>query len=368
MKVTLVTHNVLSGDGQGRVNSEIVRFVLRKGAQVRIISHRIDADLKELGAEWEPIPLHLTRLNLLKVPEFALKVTRRLRPGETIHGSGYTLNRPHQVNTCHFVHHSWLRSPVHVSRVNRGPYGAYQGLYTRLNSLWERRAYRQAQVIVAVSSLVRQQLLDAGVSADRIRVIHNGVNTCEYHPGHAARQTLGMPDGVCLALFVGDIRTPRKNLDTVLRAVALCPRLHLAIAGSLDGSPYPNLAGEIGIADRVHFLGFRRDLAQIMRAVDLFVCPSRYEPFSLALLEAMASGLPVVTAACVGAAELVTPKSGFVLPGTEDAEEMACAFRTLQENPRCRSEMGEAGRAEAERYTWERMAAAYYSLYEETSA
>ena len=111
----------------------------------------------------------------------------------------------------------------------------------------------------------------------------------------------------------------RKNLDTVLQALVGASGVHLAVVGAREGSPYPALAERLGVADRVHFLGFRRDMAQIMQAVDIFVFPSRYEPFGIVVLEAMASGVPVILAATVGAAEVVTPDCGVVLPDPEDA-------------------------------------------------
>ncbi|WP_237181465.1 glycosyltransferase family 4 protein [Paraburkholderia tropica] len=94
-----------------------------------------------------------------------------------------------------------------------------------------------------------------------------------------------------LLLFVGDLRTPRKNLGTVLEALKQLPEhVHLAVAGYLLGSPYPEMARQLGIESRVHFLGLVREMPMLMRSVDAYVFPSRYEAMSLSLLEAMAAG------------------------------------------------------------------------------
>ena len=72
----------------------------------------------------------------------------------------------------------------------------------------------------------------------------------------------------------------------------ICPtHVHIAVAGFLPGSPYPDEARALGIADRVHFLGLVKDMPVLMHSVDAFVFPSRYEAMSLSLLEAMAAGL-----------------------------------------------------------------------------
>jgi glycosyltransferase involved in cell wall biosynthesis len=166
-------------------------------------------------------------------------------------------------------------------------------------------------------------------------------------------------------MFAGDIRLARKNLDTVLQALVQVPDLHLAVVGVTDGSPYPQLAKSLGLNDRVHFLGFRRDVPDLMKVVDFFVFPSRYEPFGLVVTEAMATGLPVITASCTGAAPLVTPEAGIVLPDPDDAEALAEAMQKLSLNPELRTKMGQAARAIALQHTWKNVAQEYLDLFEE---
>lgn len=372
MRLAIVTHNIVRGDGQGRVAYEIARQALREGHHVSLIANRVEGDLAEAGAIWVPVRPRLHRVNLSKVWEFAVLADRVLARGhglyDLVQAFGFTLSRPHDVNTSQFVHDAWGRSPVHTFRLRHNAYGFYQWLYTRMNTRWEARAYRKARVIVAASGQVRRELVATGLAADRIRVIMNAADPQEFHPGPGDRDALGLPPRVPLALFAGDIRTPRKNLDTVLRALASVPGTHLAVVGATEGSPYPKLANDLGLTNRVHFLGFRRDMPQIMRAADLFVFPSRYEPFGIVVLEAMGTGLPVITAATVGASEIVGPQCGVILDDPDDVSGLARVMQALTGDPERRACMGRAARAVAERHTWAAMAEDYLRLYEEVAS
>ena len=173
-----------------------------------------------------------------------------------------------------------------------------------------------------------------------------------------------MPAAVPLGLFVGDICSPIKNLDAVLQALPNVPSLHLAVAGGLERSPYPAMAERFGVANRVHFLGFRRDVADLMRAADFFVLPSRRDSCPLVLLEAMASGIPIITARTVGTSTLVTPEAGFVLNGPEDSDTMLEGLRAFASDTARRTAMGEAARGIAEDYSWGAMGERYLELFE----
>jgi glycosyltransferase involved in cell wall biosynthesis len=219
-------------------------------------------------------------------------------------------------------------------------------------------------VLVAVSGLVRDEVIATGVPAEKVVVVNNGVDVEEFSSGQGRRLAFGLPEKVPIALFAGDIRTRRKNLDTVLRALALVPSLHLAVAGTLDESPFPTMAKDLGVAERVHFLGFQRNMVDVMRSSDFMVFPSRYEPFGLVVLEAMAVGLPVITAESTGSSSLVRGEAGIVLKSPEAVEELAAAMQTLGANTELRVSMGQKARLIAERYTFDKMAASYVDLLE----
>lgn len=369
LRLAIVTHALVRGDGQGRVNLEIAREALRRGHTVTAFATRIEPDLADAPSfRWVPISAGPLPSELLRNQVFAAQSALRLRrerpAPDVLLANGCITWAASQINAAHFVHGAWLRSPAHAGRSLRGPRAWYQRLYTRLNARWERHAFARARVVVAVSPLVARQLRAVGVPPQRIRVIANGVDLDEFHPGPADRGALGLPEGVPLALFAGDIRSPRKNLDTVLAALARTPDLHLAVVGDTRRSPYPALARRLGVAERVRFLGYRRDVAALMRASDLFAFPSRFEPFGLVVLEAMASGLPVVTTHATGASGLVTPDTGIVLADADDTTALAAALTSLAGDRARRQAMGRTARVAAERHGWAACAAAWVDLAE----
>ncbi|ACC79790.1 glycosyltransferase family 4 protein [Nostoc punctiforme] len=372
MKLCIVTHKIKKGDGQGRVNYEVANEAIRRGHQLTLLASEVAPELEANSqVNWIPIPVKDYPTEFVRNFVFAQKSTDWLRKHRSeidlVKVNGAINLAAADVNAVHFVHSSWLRSPVHISRNRRDFYGFYQWLFTAFNARWEKQAFQKAQVVVAVSEKVAHELVNIGVPRSRIRVIVNGVDLDEFTPGESDRQKLGLPENVTLALFAGDIRTPRKNLDTVLHALVKVPDLHLVVVGHTQNSPFPQLAASLGLSKRVHFVGFRRDIPQIMQAVDLFVFPSRYEACSLVLLEALSSGLPVITATATGGGELVTPECGIVLSNSDDSDALALALLTLVSSPTLIKQMGKAARSVAEQHSWTTMAQTYVDLFEELS-
>ncbi|MEH2376301.1 glycosyltransferase family 4 protein [Nostoc sp.] len=379
MKLCIVTHKIKKGDGQGRVNYEVAQEAIRRGHNLTLLASEVAPKLEDNSqVNWVKIPVKGYPTEFVRNFIFAQKSADWLcknRSGiDLVKINGAINLAAADVNAVHFVHSSWLRSPVHISRNRRDLYGFYQWLFTAFNARWEKQAFQKAQVVVAVSEKVAQELVNIGVPRSRIRVIVNGVDLEEFAPGESVgvaqcrhRQKLGLPENVTLALFAGDIRTPRKNLDTVLHALVKVPDLHLAVVGHIEGSPFPQLAASLGLNERVHFVGYRRDIAEIMRSVDLFVFPSRYEACTLVLLEALSSGLPVITATATGGAELVTPECGIVLPDSDDIDALALALMSLVSVDALMQQMGQAARSVAEQYSWTKMAQTYVDLFEELS-
>ena len=368
MEICLVAVNFFKRTGEGRVNYEIASEAIRRHHRVTLVARNVDAKLasSEL-VTWIKLPSKLPT-QILSFIDFSYRATKWLRQHQDefnlVHVSDARLWMGADIFTCHFWFDTWSRSPFHPWQIKKTPSSLYQLTVAKWFSRWQKKLFPLAFSLVAVSETLRQETIASGIDRNKISVINNGVELEEFYPGIADRKSLGLPENVTLALFVGDIKLPRKNLETLLRALQPLPTVHLAVAGHLKRSPYPKLAQELGIGDRVHFLDYRRDVAEIMRGVDLFVVPSRYDTFGLVVIEAMASGLPVITTEAMGVSALVTPESGIVLSDTEDISALTKAIATITANPAIAKQMGQAGVAIAQNHSWKNTASEYLDLFE----
>ena len=127
---------------------------------------------------------------------------------------------------------------------------------------------------------------------------------------------------------------------------------------SFEKSRYIELAKSLGLEKKIVFnLNLTSDIRKIFAAAAMFVFPTLYETFGLVILEAMASGLPVITSEIAGAAELIDhQKDGLVLKDPENPEEISNYINYLLDNPVARRKIGEMARKKAEKYSWENTA------------
>ncbi|WP_201006208.1 glycosyltransferase family 4 protein [Paenibacillus glycanilyticus] len=373
MRICFVTHKVKKGDGQGRVNYEVIQEAVGQGHEIIIISSEISEDLKDHPlVEWKEVTVKGWPTELLRNQVFAIGATiwldrLRSRVDLTI-VNGFVTYARSDINCIHFVHSAWLASPYHPYQERRSPRSFYQYIYTSLNRYLERKAMKRSRTIVAVSEQVRMELVQyAGIGKERIAVIRNGVDLQEFYPRPVKRANLKLSEDTVYAMFAGDIRSSRKNLDTVLKALTKVHDVHLLVVGWTEGSIYPQMAADLGIEDRVHFLGYRKDMAELMSAADLFVYPSRYEPFALVILEAMATGLPVIASRNCGAVELLNEETAVILDDPDDAVALAEAIRSCVYDRHRLKRMGEQAVHIAGGNSWNAMARHYSQLIDETA-
>lgn len=179
-----------------------------------------------------------------------------------------------------------------------------------------------------------------------VEYIHGiGVNTERLHNRNEQsdiRAELGLAEDDFLLLSVGELNE-NKNQQVIIRAVAQLsdPKIHYLLCGKGDQwEKLESLAKELGIADNVHFLGYRKDVVDICAQADVFAHPVRREGLGLAPLEAMYCGLPLVASDTRGIQDYCeNGKSGY-LCGSEDEAEFANAIRQLKEDSALRSGCG----------------------------
>jgi glycosyltransferase involved in cell wall biosynthesis len=373
MRIVLVTHKVDFQDGQGRVNYEVVQGALAAGHHVTVVGERCSQEIASHPlATFIPMGNPKLPTRILKDLWFARESAEWLRQhrGEfdVVQANGFVTWEPTDVVAVHFVHSAWIKNEAYPFRWSSlSPYAYYQRLYTILNARFERRAFKSAKRVIAVSSFTAGEIAALGIQAERISVVYNGVDTEEFRPGESERESFGLPDGVPLLFFVGDIRTKRKNLEAVLHAMQSFPEAHLAVAGKVEGSPYPVMAQELKVSGRVHFLGTTSRVAALMRSCDVFVFPSRYEAQPLVLLEALGSGLPVVVSNNFRAQDYIGD-GGIVYGEADDLAALTAALETVLRSPAKRDAMKEAARMRALEMQWSKTAAGYLAVYDELVA
>jgi glycosyltransferase involved in cell wall biosynthesis/aminoglycoside phosphotransferase (APT) family kinase protein len=235
------------------------------------------------------------------------------------------------------------RVPAVVGTVQVGAYEPpNRSAYLQLRAL-----ARGVDRYLAVSREIAAELVEwLDWPAEKVEVVYNAVDI--------ERVAVSAPPGLRAQLGGSETRqlvlTParlnaQKGHDTLLEATAEVPDALFLLAG--DGPERGRLearAAELGVAERVHFLGRREDVPQLLAACDVFALPSLYEGSSLAVLEAMAAGIPVVSSAIGGTEELIEDgRSGLLVP-PDDAAALAAALRRLLGDPQLREDFAARAR------------------------
>ena len=240
--------------------------------------------------------------------------------------------------------------------VNVGWFGGYYDL----------KRYRRADYFIGCTHDIARHLAAHGAPAGQVRTIQT---FAELDDGPAMdRAEFSTPDGVPLLLFLGRLHV-KKGVDIALKALAELPGCWLWIAG--EGPlrrELEALAESLGVAERTRFLGWRTDRGALLRTADALMVPSRYEPFGTIMVEAWATGTPLIAAAAAGPGAYVeTEKNGLLVP-IDDAPALALAVRRVTGNPALAAELVEGGTAIYEaQFTRERIVAEWMRFYRSSS-
>jgi glycosyltransferase involved in cell wall biosynthesis len=242
-------------------------------------------------------------------------------------------------------------------------------LFKPFHRLLERTAYRASTLVLTISKASASSLKEKlGVPASKVRVIPLAVDLSVYQATRAIRSSQSVQ-----ILFVGGHEV-RKGVDNLIQAVARLLKeglaIHLVTVG--DGPEMralQALSEKLGVSNNVEFLGYLPDLGdtvlpRIYAESDMFVLPSRQEGFGFVLLEAMASGTPII-ASDVSAIPEVVDSAGILYP-PNDVDALMAAIRDLAENPAKRAQLARQGRSRVEaRFTWDMVLNEVIEAYEE---
>lgn len=352
MRVALVIERFeATGGGGEQVAWNVARELRRAGDEVHVLCRRgVDAPgicVTRLATPsfWQP----------LRVYAFAHRVRRALNQGDfdVTHSFSRTLGQDvfHAGGGCHadYMQKVYGRLGARMRRFSP----RHRGLLAL-----ERSIFRDPKLITqCVSTMVQREIREHyDVPEARLPILYGAVDVERFAPerNRDARETLRAERSAGRAtvwLFAGS-GWRRKGLDTAIAALANVadPTTQLWVAGQDNPRRWRRLAEREGVAQRVHFVGERRDLERYYAAADGLLFPTRYDAFGLVCLEAAAAGLPVVTNRRAGAAELFET-CGRVVPGSDDA----IAYAEVMDDLACpneRARLGAMAREMARHHDW----------------
>jgi UDP-glucose:(heptosyl)LPS alpha-1,3-glucosyltransferase len=352
--------------GAERYLVDLMQFLVIKGHEVHVFAHHFDEGIG--GLRFHTVK-SFPFFKWLRILSFALRCSQQMEGGgfDVIMGVGNTweadLLQPHGG-----VHWKWFWRSL---RAYGNPWLWTAKLLGRIFSLkqWaegivEDAPYRKGvKRIVAISEMVKQDIVDHyGIPEDRIVVVYNGVDTERFHPRNRRyrqeiRERYGLRAEDLVLLFVSH-NFRLKGLRYLIQALALTKRkrqnVKLLVIGRDKAGPYRRLAKKVGCADDVLFAGGVKDLERYYPSADILVHPTFYDACSLVVLEALASGLPVITTRYNGAGGIISDrKEGFVVEDPKKIETLAKKILCLSDPVRLRK-ISVAARALAKKNSQEK--------------
>ena len=227
-----------------------------------------------------------------------------------------------------------------VTYMNRAtkltPKGDYK-LVARLGHYYDLKYYRHADYWIGISKGICNHLIQGGMPAERVIHIPNFADETVYQP--LPRTSYNTPEGVPLLLAAGRLHT-NKGFDTLIKALKNVPDAVLWLAG--DGpekDALHELAKSEGVFERIRFLGWRNDVAALMRTADMFICPSRHEGLGSIVMESWFNECPIIATNSQGPGELIEDGVTGVVVEIDDTGGISNAINGLLKSPDISSQL-----------------------------
>jgi glycosyltransferase involved in cell wall biosynthesis len=365
---SIVTGDLVPTGGMDRANFALADYIARQGHQLHLVAHRVAPELTDRSnvvVHQVPKPLNSYSLAAPLLARKGMAVGRELSKDLHLRAIVNGGNCPYpDINWVHYVHAAYR------PQQRTGVVADLKQQFDRRVALkTERKALQSAKIAIANSLLTRNHLIDfLNLAPSKIATIYLGIDADVFYPAATAeREKLRTENGWDLATplvtFIGALGDRRKGFDTVFSAwQQLCQNPswtgRLVVVGI--GAELPRWQQRTqaeGLADRIEFLGFRRDVPSILRAADCLVAPTRYEPYGLGVHEALCCGIPAITSATAGVAERYSAElQDLLLPNPDDVADLVQRLYDWQQRHEYYRQQAIALSDRLRRYTWDDMA------------
>jgi UDP-glucose:(heptosyl)LPS alpha-1,3-glucosyltransferase len=362
MKIALLFPGCHRQGGVERIVYECARFLSLNGHEVNVVASTWEKDLTT--------KISYTRVELLEIPGFLSGLSYYSRCSSILKKVDYDVLATHGcvcptggVHWVQSVHRAWLEQCAR----HRKPFSR-KWLFQKSNPLHpillklEDRHFKQRRYtkLIATTARVKEDLNRFyNVPAEDVVIIPNGFAPQEFNPERRRmlrspmRSKLGLRDDEVALLFAAN-ELDRKGYATVLRSLQILDRrdIKVLVVGRPEIEDVMSLAQRAGVARSIIACGHSGNIAEFHAAADIFVLPTQYEAFCLAILEALGSGIPVITTSVPGARDaIVAGVNGFTINNPNDGEELAACISSLMDADR-RLRFSEAAPATVNHYQW----------------
>jgi len=371
MKILLISRWFNKSGGISKYVVELAeRFVNEH--ETHLLTTKYDYKVSDLIVHKKPMIEKPLWLQILSNVYYNTKYAKKLKKDfaiDIIHSQG-SESLFCDVVTMHSCHKAWVnyyKSWNHTKNI--------KALLNPVNNIVlqveKRIVESNSKIIIAVSEGVKREILKYyNVPEEKIVVIQPGVDLEKFKPNRKKRRKIrekyGIHDDEVVLMFSGH-EFERKGLKYIIEALSIIKKdndnIKLFVVGRDNPKPYIVLAQKLGVVDNIIFAGFVPDITEYYAASDIFVFPTAYEAFSLATLEAAASGLPILATKVNGTEELINEGyNGYFIK--RNSKYIAEKINILVEDKNLRKKMSRNARKIAENYSWDIVAEKTLKIYE----
>ncbi len=233
----------------------------------------------------------------------------------------------------------------------------------RLGGYYKVANFRSMDYFITITPDIKRHLVDGGIAPEKIQHINNFAET-EKNIVPVTKTSIGTPEDAPVLLSLARLHG-NKALDILIRAAAAVPGVHVWLAGEgPDRAKLEKLAGDLGVAERIKFLGWRTDRAALLRAADICVFASRIEPFGTVFAQAWAEKTPVIVSDADGPRQFCRDGADSLMVPRDDADALAGAIARLIGDKALQAKLVETGyQRYLNEFTREKCVAAYMGFY-----
>src|SRR3989338_5655267 len=327
MKALFCINNLGVG-GAERLVVDDINEMLGRGYSVRLLTFKKESDKTLSGeckiekADWRVIPFS----SLLNVVDW-IKIYSYVKK-----------EKPDIV-----LSHLWFSNVITrvtckiagIKNVISFEHNVYDTVKTKKMYWLDRFLQKWCKKIIAVSSAVKASLIEHGIRESRITVVNNGIDILKYNksPDLALKEKIGISRNDFVFLTVGRL-IPQKGIDILLQAFAKLQgsSVLLVVGQGTEENNLKELAQELGVSERVRFLGVRNDVPDVLAISDVFVLASRYEGLGIVVLEAMASRKPIIISDFEAGKDMIVSGQNGLVVQKESVEELFEVMNKIMSN------------------------------------